>query len=93
MLFRSKSKASHSSDNDVPSGKKTAKNKVNKVDINTGTMAELVALPGIGEKTAQKIINGRPYKSVEDLEKVSGISKNKIKKIIKLLSVNNEKSN
>jgi competence protein ComEC len=59
-----------------------------KVDINTATMKELVALPGIGKKTAQNIINGRPYKSVNDLEKVQGIGKNRLKTIIDLFMVN-----
>jgi DNA uptake protein ComE-like DNA-binding protein len=51
-------------------------------------MKELVALPGIGKKTAQNIINGRPYKSVNDLEKVQGIGKNRLKTIIDLFMVN-----
>lgn len=37
------------------------------VDINTASEAELDKLSGIGPVTAQKIIEGRPYSSVEEL--------------------------
>lgn len=43
------------------------------LDLNTATAAELEALPGIGPKTAEAIIAGRPYSSVEDLLRVKGI--------------------
>jgi competence protein ComEA len=48
---------------DVPKG-----NEINlKVNINTSVIEELDQLPGIGPTYAQKIIDNRPYSSIEDL--------------------------
>ena len=39
----------------------------NKININSASSKELEELPGIGQKTAQKIIENRPFSSIEDL--------------------------
>ncbi len=54
------------------------------VNVNTASIQQLKSLPGIGEKTAQAIIierQKRPFTSLEDLERVSGIG---AKKLVKL---------
>ncbi|MCL4721011.1 MAG: ComEA family DNA-binding protein [Gammaproteobacteria bacterium] len=43
------------------------------VNINTATRAELETLPGIGPALAALIEAGRPYRTVNDLERVKGI--------------------
>jgi len=52
-----------------------------KVNINTAEKAALDALPGIGPVKAQAIIDGRPYKSIEDITKVKGIKQKTFDKI------------
>jgi len=43
------------------------------VDLNRASRDELMALPGVGEVTANRIIESRPYSSPEDLLRVNGI--------------------
>lgn len=37
-----------------------------RVSVNTATLQTLDTLPYVGEKTAQKIVDGRPFHSIED---------------------------
>ncbi len=58
-----------------------------KVNLNTAARDELMLLPGVGEITANRIIENRPYKKVEDLTKVSGIGEGTLKKLRESLAV------
>lgn len=55
------------------------------VNLNTATADELCELPGIGEATAEAIIEDRsangPFSTVEDLMRVSGIGEKKFAKL------------
>jgi competence protein ComEA len=44
-------------------------------------VAELEALPGIGPVIARRIIEGRPYRSVGELDRVKGIGKKRLEEI------------
>jgi endonuclease YncB( thermonuclease family) len=45
------------------------------INPNTAARDELMKLPGIGEVTANRIIESRPYAKLEDLDEVNGIGK------------------
>lgn len=38
------------------------------IDINSATLTDLKSLPGVGTAYARKIVEGRPYSSVDDLK-------------------------
>jgi DNA uptake protein ComE-like DNA-binding protein len=47
------------------------------IDINTATEKELTTVPGIGYVVAARIIAARPFRSADDLKRVSGIGDKK----------------
>lgn len=51
------------------------------IDINTAPPEILELLPGIGEKTAKKIVAARPFANVPDLIRVHGIGPKKLAKL------------
>ena len=52
-----------------------------KIDINTATEKELTTVPGIGHVMASRIIAARPFRSADDLKRVSGIGEKKYAQI------------
>lgn len=59
----------------------------NKININSATLSQLDTLPGIGPTYGQKIIEHRPYSSVEELLNKKVLTQSVYKKIKDLVSV------
>jgi DNA uptake protein ComE-like DNA-binding protein len=51
------------------------------IEINTATEKELTTAPGIGHVMAARIISARPFRTIGDLKKVSGIGGKKYAQI------------
>lgn len=66
-------------------------NTKNKISINKANITELCTLPGIGEKTALKIIKYRNeygfFKNINELKEVSGIGDKKYEKIKEFITI------
>jgi len=62
------------------------------VNLNTADLKALEALPGVGPATAKKIIAARPFKTVDDLSKVKGMSKAKMEALKDKVTVGQEKA-
>ncbi len=62
-------------------------NDVVKVDVNTGSLESLMAISGIGEGLAARIIASRPYTSLDDLTRVQGISARSVERWAPLLAI------
>jgi competence protein ComEC len=57
------------------------------INVNTATQAELEALPGVGPVIARRIIEDRPYRSVDELDRVKGIGEKRLEEIRSLVTV------
>ncbi len=62
-----------------------------KIKVNSADLETLIKLPGIGRKTAQKIIEFRnlhgKFDSISDLLKIKGIGKKKLSKFKKFIII------
>jgi competence protein ComEA len=57
------------------------------VNVNTASLEELRALPGVDEKLAAEMIKERPFETVDDVKKVKGIGDKKLEKLRPLITV------
>ncbi|MEP7153057.1 MAG: helix-hairpin-helix domain-containing protein [Nitrospira sp.] len=81
----------------VPSGSsRVASHESRRVDLNHATASDLEALPGIGPKLAQRVIEHRashgPFEKVEDLRQVKGIGHKKFDRLRPHVLVTNTRS-
>ena len=64
---------------------------IEKVNINTADMEQLMQLPGVGEGTAKKIIDYRKsngqFKTLDQLKLIPGIGEKKYKKMEDMLTI------
>ncbi|OGV43160.1 MAG: hypothetical protein A2X46_12020 [Lentisphaerae bacterium GWF2_57_35] len=58
------------------------------LNVNTCSKEELQTIKGIGPALAGKIVSGRPYRTLDDLLKIQGISPAKLESWRDLMRVN-----
>ena len=77
-------------------GTKTAAAVSTPININTATAAQLEALPGIGARTAQAIVDHRQknggFKKIEELMNVKGIGEKSFLKLKPMVTVTADKA-
>ncbi len=72
----------------ITSGTVAGASTAGKIGVNSADQASLESLPGIGPVTAKKIINNRPYASLEELLSKKAVSKSVYTKILELVDLN-----
>lgn len=75
---------------EIAENKDTSASEKLMININTAGIEELVKLKGVGEKTAEKIIEYReqtPFETIEDIMNVNGIGEKKFEDIKEMICV------
>jgi len=78
--LRAKQRSEESELQEIQNQVTKAKFSQGSLNLNTATEKELQSIRGIGPVLAERIIAGRPYKTVDDLLKVKGIGPKKLEK-------------
>jgi competence protein ComEA len=88
--------AAASADGQSKAGAKAAATVTTPININTATAAQLEALPGIGARTAQAIVEHRQknggFKKIEELMNVKGIGEKSFLKLKPMVTVSTDKA-
>jgi len=79
--FRAKQRSEVRELQEVQNQVTKAKSPQGLLNLNTATKEELQSIKGIGPVLAERIIAGRPYRTVDDLLKVKGIGPKKLENI------------
>jgi len=58
-----------------------------RIDLNTAGLDELTRLPGVGSVLAGRIVEARPYASVDDMRRVRGVGRSKLERLRELVTV------
>lgn len=61
-----------------------------RVNLNTASEQQLLAVPGIGPFYAKQLISGRPYEKVEDITRIRGLGPKTFAKLVPFLTVDAE---
>lgn len=72
---------------DIQRQAKEMKGAIGLIDVNTADRSQLEAVDGIGPALARRIIDGRPYATIEDLLRVQGIGHATLKRLKTVLTV------
>jgi competence ComEA-like helix-hairpin-helix protein len=62
------------------------------VNINTAKREELLTLPGVGPALADRILESRPFTSIEELQRVSGIGSSLLENMQAMITLNDSSS-